>query len=100
MRLREHTSLSRSGKHYWPPPWLKLSGAGADTLTDDSAVVSSITLSRIDPPTTCYLLVESGRTSYMGMLGCDDPAFCRQLYAIVKQHVGKTVKEIAEVDLP
>jgi hypothetical protein len=36
----------------------------------------------------------------MGRIACDDPTFCRLVYATINRHVGKTIKEIGDLDLP
>jgi hypothetical protein len=35
----------------------------------------------------------------MGALVFTDSAFCRQLYEILQQHVGRSIEEIGDVDL-
>ena len=83
MQLREHPLLSRDAQHGWPPNWIKVSGPGPNLSSDESGVLSSIILSRLDPPAACFLLVEHGPTCYMDTLGCDDP-----------------VREIGSINLP
>src|ERR1051325_11562030 len=100
MQLRHHPRLSRYGIHSWPPAWIKIDGSGPGTFDDESAVLESATLSRLDPPTGCHLMVKSGATTYMGTMTCDDPDFCRQVCKLMQSFIGKTVKEVGDADLP
>ena len=81
----------------WSPIWIKLSGDGP--FNEESAVLASVTLSRLDPPTSCYLVVENGRSTHMGTVKCEDPTFCRQLYEVLQRNIGKLLGEIAETEM-
>ena len=98
MQLREHPSICRNGKPGWPPQWFKIEGSG-DKLTGEIGALSSVLLSRLEPPTACYLLIDIEATSYMGTILCDDSEFCRKIYNFLKGHIGKPVKEIGDQDL-
>jgi hypothetical protein len=98
VQLREHPSIFRDGQPGWPPQWTKIEGLG-DKLTGEIGTLSSVTLSRLDPPTACYLLIDIGATSYMGTILSDDPEFCRKLCNFLNGHIGKSVKEIGDLDL-
>ena len=97
MQLRYHPRLSRFGAPGWPPVWIKVSGDGI--LDEESAILASATLSRLDPPTACYLLIENGNSMHMGTLSFEDAEFGSRLCELLQSHVGKPIKEIAEIDL-
>ena len=100
MQLRHHPKMWYGDVYSWPPVWTKIAGPGADNLEDESATLLSATLSRLDPPTACHLTVELNGTSYMGMARTDDSVFCRRLCAFLQNYVGKSMKEIGDLDLP
>jgi hypothetical protein len=35
---------------------------------------------------------------YIGELSLDDPAFCREIFNVLIEHVGETIQEIGETD--
>lgn len=43
--------------------------------------------------------MEFQQERYMGCLVALDHAFCRQLHELLKDHVGKSVKDIGDLDL-
>ena len=98
MKLRYHPGLSRFGAPGWPPVWIKVSGDGI--FDEESAILASATLSRLDPPTACYLLIENGNSMHMGTLSFEDGEFGSWLCQVLQSHVGKPIKAIAEIDLP
>jgi hypothetical protein len=99
MQLRHHPQMWYGGAYSWPPVWHKISGPGLNTLDDESATLVSTTLSRIDPPTACHLTVVLNGSSYIGMAQTDDSSFCRRLCAFLQNHIGKSIKEIGDLDL-
>ena len=55
--------------------------------------------SKIDPYTKCYLLIEVAGVPYMGTLLFEDAAFCHQLAHFLQKHIGKSIKEIGDLDV-
>jgi hypothetical protein len=100
MQLRHHSQLWQDGGYLWPPTFNKIAGPGLDSLEDESATLTSITLSRVDPPTACHLTVELNGTSYIGMIKVGDPAFCHRICSFLRSHIGKTLKAIGDLELP
>src|SRR4030095_12698572 len=98
VQLREHPSIFRDGQPGWPPQWTKIEGLG-DKLTGEIGTLSSVTLSRLEPPTACYLPIDIWATFYMCTILSDDPEFCRKLCNFLNGHIGKSVKEIGDLDL-
>ena len=37
---------------------------------------------------------------YMGAIGFDSPALCWQIYFALQSHIGLSIKEIGDIDLP
>jgi hypothetical protein len=92
--------MCRAGKPGWPPQWTKIEGLGDNKLTGEIGKLNSVSLSRLEPPTACYLLIEVGASSYMGAIMCDDDDdLCRKIYDLLQNHIGKPIKEIGDLDL-
>lgn len=47
----------------------------------------------------CYLVIEHETAYYVGSLVCDDIMFCRLMFSVFKDHIGRSIKEIGDVDL-
>ena len=46
-----------------------------------------------------FLVIRHEGFRYMGSMAFDDPAFCYELYRLLKFHVGRSIKEIGDIDL-
>ena len=47
-----------------------------------------------------FIVVEYEGDRFMGTMDFDDPRFCREIYALLKSHIGLSLKEIGDLDLP
>jgi hypothetical protein len=95
MKLREHLGIIA-----WPPNWLSLSGSQEKEVHDDSARLTDVVLSQVNPITICYLTTQIDDLAYMGRLLCRDSNVCRTIYAVLQKNIGKRISEIAELELP
>ena len=77
-----------------------MSGLHEKRSPGESAILTNVALSNINPITTCYLTVQFENEPYMGTLLCKGPVVCRTMYQILQEHIGKPIKEIGDVDLP
>ena len=50
-------------------------------------------------PDKLFLRMEIKTGRYMGCLAFNDHVFCRQLYIFLQGHIGKSIKEIGDLDL-
>ena len=46
-----------------------------------------------------FLLIQHEGLRYMGSMAFDDPAFCYELYRLLKSKAGLSIKEIGDIDL-
>ena len=100
MRLREHSGLHRNGGPGWPSSWIKIAGPGEHCITGEPGILNRATLSRLDPPTACYLEVEIESSTYMATIVFEQPEFCRRAYVILRANIGKPISEIGDMDVP
>jgi hypothetical protein len=89
MKLREHSG--------WPPSWTPFLGprvpANGEVGILDDIRLSSITATR------CILVMEHLSTSYLGELSFDDVALCGRVVDFLKSHCGKSIAQIANLDI-
>lgn len=100
MELRKHPLMHHGEKSNWPPSWTRASiDAPGRRLMGETG-----TLKRVEYDTTttgkCFLLMEHENQDYVGTLLFDDGMFCWLLSVALKQHIGKSIKEIGDLDLP
>jgi hypothetical protein len=92
MQLR-HCSLI-----HWPPNWIRIEGEGDPKLTGEIGIFRSITLSRLEPLTTCYLTMDFQGCSYIGTLSFRKGSLSRQLFELLQQHSGESIQEIGNLE--
>jgi hypothetical protein len=53
-----------------------------------------------DDDEVLFIVIEYQGRRYMGAMGFDSSAFCRQIYIRLQPHIGLSIKEIGEIELP
>ncbi len=98
MELRHHPFMSRYGVANWPPIWTQARKEGNKRVTGEVGVLRYVhTNNKISHK--CYLVIEHNREHYVGCLIFDDVAFCSQISKLLRDQVGRSVKEIGDLDL-
>ena len=46
-----------------------------------------------------FMLVDQNDRRYMGILSLDNPALCSELFKLLKLQIGRSIKEIGDMDL-
>ena len=99
MRLRKHSGLHHNGRPGWPSSWVKIAGPGEHCITGEPGILNGVTLSRLDPPTACYLEIKIASSVYMGTIDFAQPEFCLRAYEILRTNIGKPISEIGDIDV-
>ena len=102
MHLRDHPLMSYRGIRNWPPSWVQAGGLrdiATPTLLGEDGTLTQVLLSRIEPRTRCFLLIDFKDQSYMGTLLFDDAAFCCQVHDLLQQHLGESIRQVGNVDV-
>lgn len=96
IRLREHPFLKlTAGLNWWPPAW---TNEEKKTLKGELGTLVSAEL-RPDSPTCIFLRITYEGELFTGALSASDRALCRKLHALIEQHVGKTIKQIGDLEV-
>lgn len=102
MELRSHPLMTYRGVANWPPTWTKRD-VGADLpkniLRGEIGTLDRVIRSRIEPHARMFLVIQFASNSYMGTLLFKDATFCRYIADVLLAHLGKTIKEIGDLDL-
>jgi hypothetical protein len=98
MLLREHPLMSYEGAPSWPPAWFWRDG---HKITHPNGEVG--TLKQVIPCTLshprCFLIMQYCGAEYIGALLLSDPVFCREIYRVLAQSCGETIRNIGDIDL-
>lgn len=101
--LRDHPLMRYHGVPSWPPKWAKTGGGryevAPNTLSGEIGILDRVVLSKVDPFTRCYLLIDFSDDEYIGTLLLEDPGFCRQMFHLLQQHLGEPIEKIGRLDL-
>jgi len=99
VELRAHPLMTYRGLPSWPPVWIK---GGIDwevkKLKGEVGVLRHV-LRHDKLPNKFFLVMEHENEQWMGCLVVADGTFCNQIVDLLKLHVGRSIKEIGDIDL-
>ncbi len=99
MKLRDHPLMSYKGAPSWPPAWLWRDGHKTTHPNGEVGILKEVIPSTTTPYTKCFLIMEHCETEYVGVLLLSDPAFYREIYRVLVQSCGETIRDIGDIDL-
>ena len=99
MDLRDHPSMIRkSGFKVWPPRWTTTRRDGLDNPIGEVGILEQV-LSNGLFANMFFLLIQYQGLQYVGALHFDNQQFCDELATLLKLHIGRSIKEIGDLDL-
>jgi hypothetical protein len=99
MQLRNHPFMSVNGISIWPPPWIWTDGGANTHPAGEIGILERMQRSTVDP-NACFLRMSHDGSTYVGRLRFDHQGFCQQFCELLAAHRGRSLKEIAELDIP
>ena len=97
MQLRDHPLMCHHGKPNWPPIWStprhETTVPKGEVGTLELSLTHELFHSRI------YLVMQFEGRRYMASVTFDDEAFCRQIQSVLQQHLGRSIKEIGDLEV-
>jgi len=87
------------GNRSWPPAWLWTAGYDNTHPRGEVGILKVALRSHIQPHDRCFLVMEHCGAEYVGALLLDDPAFCREIFEVLSQQLGNTIRKIGDIDL-
>jgi hypothetical protein len=98
VKLRGHPLLIRHpGGKNWPPVWTQRRRDGVKAVTGEDGIL--IYVHAAAGSNKCDLVIEYENENYTGTLLFDEAKFCHQVAALLRQHIGKSIKEIGDLDV-
>jgi hypothetical protein len=97
VKLRNHPLVRHPDGENWPPVWTRKTIDGVKAVTGEVGVL--IYLYAASGSDKCYLVVEDGNEHYTGTLFFGDVKLCRQVADLLRQHIGRSIREIGDLDV-
>ena len=92
--------MSYGGLRNWPPVWVRTSDGAYKTIIGEIGILTGVRRYDYEPDRcACFLLMEHQGERYIGSLLMKDFAFCCQIHDVLRQYIGRPIKEIGEADL-
>ena len=98
MELRHHPFMRRFGVPNWAPIWTQARREGNKRVTGEVGVLRYVHANN-KISHKCYLVIEYNREHYVGSLIFEDVTFCWQISSLLREHVGRTIKEIGDLEV-
>ena len=99
MELRKHPSMSFDGVSKWPPKWIWTFGPVNENPVGEIGVLESIQRSSIDP-NLCFLTISHNGANYVASLQFERQVFCEQFCELLAANCGRSLTQIAALDIP
>ena len=96
LKFRDHPLITlRNGVKAWPPQWITASG---NTTTGEVGILEYVSVGLLID-TTFFLFIDYQHSRYVGLMSFDDSIFCQKIYDLLKPNVGRSIKEIGDLEL-
>ena len=97
LQLRDHPLITlRTGVKAWPPFWITSSG---DAASGEIGILQDVSIGVLIK-TTLFLFVGFQGSRYVGSMSFDDSISCQKFYDLLKPTVGRSIKEIGDLEVP
>jgi hypothetical protein len=97
MTLRDQLH-THNGTFYNCPPIWTTSRDPRDKLRGEIGTLQHVLMNE-DDDEVLFIVIEYQGRRYMGAMGFDNRAFCRQIYTLLQSHIGLSIKEIGDIDV-
>ena len=99
MELRHHPLMCYRGIRSWPPIWFWRCGEEDQRPEGEVGILKGVLVSGVETFSRCYLIIEHEGAEYVGRLLFDDSAFCTEVYKLLLDHRGHSIKEIGGLEI-
>jgi hypothetical protein len=98
MKLRDQLRTDKGTFYNWPPIWTNRQDP-TDKPQGEIGNLQDVLMSE-DVYDVLFIAIEYHGRRYMGAMGFDNPALCLQIATLLQSHIGLSLKEIADINLP
>jgi hypothetical protein len=89
--------MTHGGAPNWPPLWMQSRIDGVKAVNGEVGVL--IYVHAVVDLYKCYLVIEDENENYTGTLLFDNARLCGQVADLLQQHLGRSLKEIGDLDV-
>lgn len=97
MRLRNHPLMFYKDRRNWPPVWIWSGTVSDEQPRGEVGSLHDIQILRVDH--RIVLLMAYRGDHYIGCLRFDDAEAYQRIGAILKRQIGRSIKQIGDLDL-
>jgi hypothetical protein len=98
MKLRDHPLMTRqSGIVSWPPQW-QCVGHDRGLVQGELGMLEDVSMHDLIE-NKIFIAMAHMSERYIAVLQFDDGIFAKQLYSLLVQHMGRSIREIGDLDL-
>jgi len=90
--------MSDRGVPSWPPVWTRSKTLGARIVTGEVGVLTYVYSNR-RVANKCFLVIDYQERTYVGSLACADRSFCLEISDLLRNHIGRSLEQIGDLDL-
>ena len=98
MKFKDHPLMSYRGVRNWPPVWTLRKNGSVKTLMGEVGVLKYVH-SNTEMSNKCFLVIDFQHEAYIGSLIFKDHSFCDQITRLLRDHIGRSIKDIGDLDL-
>jgi hypothetical protein len=88
----------QSGFFTWPPLWTTTHYDRTDKATSEVGILEDVMISEL-MDNKIFMFMQCEGLRYMGFLSFDDTRFRSDIYILLKSKLGRSIKEIGDIDL-
>jgi hypothetical protein len=97
-KVRNHPLMRASCFPTWPPKWTTTHREKDDKPVGEVGILEDVVTSNLIN-NKIFMFMQCEGLRYMGFLSFDDVSFCSQIYTLLKANIGRSIKEIGDLDL-
>ena len=99
MEFRNHPLMGYQGLNNWPPIWTWTGGGEDSRPRGEVGILRDVFLSKVEPRSRIYLIMEYEAAEYMGSLLFENSGFCKQVCELLNNHRGSPISAIGSLDI-
>ena len=98
MKLRDQLRTDKGTFYNWPPIWTNRQDP-TDKPQGEIGNLEDVWMTEAADD-ILFIAIEYQGRRYVGAMGFENPALCLQISFLLQSHIGLSIKEIGDIDLP
>jgi hypothetical protein len=98
MKLRDQLRANKGTFYDWPPIWTNCQDP-TDKPQGEIGNLQEVMMTEADDD-ILFIAIEYQGRRYIGAMGFDSPDLCFQISILLQSHIGLSIKDIGDLDLP